>query len=491
MKQKKIVLTTFLLALIAIVVIRCQSNSSDSKTAAIFPAPYPLPTNIVPNFNFPEDSNKIYSWLQPNYDSSSVYNHAWGIWAGLTASTNQTYERDTLLVYQTWPGIGELQQIVQTGFDENKNFKTGTGRASLTIPHQLKHELNARKTHFKLLKGTIDTSAGNVFGTNFWVAVSYNLPAATHAVKNSLFKQSVLNSYLKQGAIGAIPAFPNNAITTKPVYFVGHVTDSLIRIPVWPGPPSNAQPFSPQQWFTYVYADVHNAQQPGKKLTPVTTDSPTPSQIQAATCNVSDFINFKIDEKMANYLNVQDEKVQGDTAKAGDIALLVAMHVTSKEISNWTWQTFYWDYNPASPTSPSSALAAKLKPTQLSSSAAHYSLSTSYVEVIPNQPVSGGKNQGIPMIGYNPYLEAGFSPATFVDYPNTLNPKLQYGIQTNCMSCHALATPQSIDTSGNTFYSTAQYVDMKSSFFINKVQLDFAWSIQAAIIPDTSTSTKK
>ena len=35
--------------------------------------------------------------------------------------------------------------------------------------------------------------------------------------------------------------------------------------------------------------------------------------------------------------------------KAGDLALLVAMHVTTKELPNWTWQTFWWEPFPTRP----------------------------------------------------------------------------------------------------------------------------------------------
>jgi hypothetical protein len=137
-------------------------------------------------------------------------------------------------------------------------------------------------------------------------------------------------------------------------------------------------------------------------------------------------------------------------------------------------------------------LAAGLRPKELSRAAAHYGVSVAYTMVLPNQPITGGSDKGATaMIGYNPYLEAGFNPPVFIDYPNTYNPSFQYGVQTNCMTCHALATPQSLDSSGNDVYSTDQYIDMNNKFFKNKVQLDFAWSIQAAIIPDSSLKKKK
>lgn len=486
MSNLKVFVVILLFSALLVFVTRCTSGN-DKKNAGdstITPVPLPL---VVKGFHFPEDSNTIYKWLAP-YDSASVYNHAWGLWAGLTASSGEVYQGDSLLVYQTWLGIGEIQQLIINGQTNEKSGNTKTGLTPLTLPHQFTHTTFFTKA---LKKGVIDTSAGTNFGTNFWVAVSYNPAAANHVITNSLLKQSVLDSYLKKDAVGSIPSFPPGAITIKPVYYVGHKGDSLIRIPVWPGPPPSPQAFGPGDWDAYVYADVHNRQPKGKHIIPVRGSNPSPAEMAAATCNLNDFINFRIDQAMATYLNDQDSLVQGDVAAAGDIALLVAMHTTSKEISNWTWQTFYWAPDPSNPFAPSSGLAAGLRPSVLSNAASHYAVSTAYAEVLPNQPITGGTNKGVTaMLGYNPYLEAGFDPSVFAAFPNKMNPAFQYGIQTNCMSCHALATPQSLDKSGNDIYGTDQYIDMNDTFYKNKVQLDFAWSIQAAIIPDSSLKKK-
>jgi len=97
--------------------------------------------------------------------------------------------------------------------------------------------------------------------------------------------------------------------------------------------------------------------------------------------------------------------------------------------------------------------------------------------VWPNQPINGGTNTGVStIISFNPYLEAGFGPSVFTT-KNELDSNLQYGVQTNCMSCHALAT-----ASGNIGYTTDQYISMNDKkLFLNQVQLDFAWSIQSNI----------
>ena len=110
---------------------------------------------------------------------------------------------------------------------------------------------------------------------------------------------------------------------------------------------------------------------------------------------------------------------------------------------------------------------------------------------LPNQPNTGGTNVGkIPMFGYNPYLEAGFSglvpaPNAVFDLPSLLIPGAQYGVQTNCMTCHILAT-----VDGGLGYTTDQYISLDTSLFLNKIQVDFAWSIQGNIIQNNAALKK-
>jgi hypothetical protein len=478
--KKSFIIILVAAGLISALAIECRNNSSSgtadhAQTDIIVPVNLPV---TVPDFKFPEDSSKIYSWINTKYDSTSVYKHAWGIWAGLTSESGEVFHGDSLLVYQTWLGTSDIQNIVENGATKTLSLSAKTERTLLSFPKQIRHAV--RFGRLRGLKAVDDTS------TDEWVAVSFSPAAASHVINNKLIRQSVLNTYLVKNGIGAIPAFPANAITIKPVYLVGHKKDNLIRIPAWPGEPTTPRAFGTKSWNSYVYVDVSNAQPNDKKLVPVTTSNPTKEQIAAATCNLKDFINFPIDTALAAYINKQQGSLQGITAKTGDLALLVAMHVATREIHNWTWQTFYWAPNPATPLLPSSNLAYSVMPSQLKGAAKHYAVATAYAEVLPNQPIVNGTNTGTTaVIGYNPYLEAVFGPGTF-GVPNSLNPNFKYGIQTNCMSCHALAT-----TNLNISYSTDQYISMNNPIFVNSVQLDFSWSVQSAIIPDTGSTAKK
>jgi hypothetical protein len=438
----------------------CSDTSNTIKPAE-------FPTHLgIKDFNFPEDSNKIYTWLE-NQDTTSIVSHAWGIWAGLTEPTKQKYNGQPLLVFETWMGVQELAAMSAQGQVSSDVEKTN--RTQLSIPKQF--------VHGRLF-------AGQKVDTNFTVleTVSYDPSAAHFATSNRLFNQSVLNGYTVKNGIGAVPEFPNTSITTKPTYYAGVPSkNGLIRVPVWVSP-NPAKAFKYTEWQQWVYADVNNNQEPNKKLVPVTTSNPTQEQIKAATCNVNDFINYKIDRVGADYLNSHQDV--GTTPSRqfieGDYVLLVAMHVTTKEFKNWTWQTYFWCPDPSNPPSPSSKFEAGLRPKELKGAASHYAVSTAYAMVWPNQPVTGGSDDNArPILAFNPYLEGGFGPKVF-SLPNKFRPDFVYGMQTNCMSCHALST-----MTGKNGYSTNQYIDMMdTSLFKNDVKLDFTWSIQGNINSD-------
>ena len=432
--------------------------------------PAQFPNNLSINgFNFPEDSTTIYKWLE-NQDTTEIVNHAWGIWAGLTEPTKQKYNGQNLLVFETWMGVQELAAMSAQGIiAEEGEFKHE--RTSLSVPKQFLH-------------GRLLGNGPKPIDTNFVVleTVSYDPSAANFVTLNQLFNKSKLESYVVKGGIGKVPEFPNTSITTKPTYYAGVPNkNGLIRVPVWESP-NPAKAYKYTQWQKWVYADVNNKQKPNKSLVPVTSSNPSQSEIENATCNVNDFINYKIDRVGADYLNSHQDV--GTTPSRqfieGDYVLLVAMHVTTKEFKNWTWQTYFWSPDPSNPPSPSSKFEAELRPKELKGASSHYAVSTAYAMVWPNQPITGGSDKGTrPIIAFNPYLEGGFGPNVF-SLPNTFKPDFVYGMQTNCMSCHALST-----FSGKNGYTTNQYIDMRdTSLFNNDVKLDFTWSVQGNINQD-------
>jgi hypothetical protein len=486
MKKSLLLITSLVLA--TFILMQCTSvekTELNEEDIVANVTPVALPNNIVPGFNFPEDSSVILGWTNNNnfgnsYDSANIYKHAWGIWAGLTAPSGQKFAGDDLLVYETWMGLSEVRDLVI-----NNNFKGGcegvafkrNGRALLSRPKQFEHAARFSGKSISEMKA-FDPETNSTQ----WVTVSYSPDAACWATSKQLFKQSVINKYYEAGGFGAIPEFPNKSITIKPTYLVYADTGGLFKMPVWKTAPTPADSnflINPNT-YDYVFVDKFNKQPKDKVAIPVSNTETNAKKIEAATINLSNFISLKIDAKMAAYMNAQDS-IQGLTkagkAIKGQIAILVGMHVTTKEIKNWTWQSYYWTPNPKQPGAPSSDLAASLRPSEIKGASANYACVAAYVMLTPN---NAPNNQATgAMFGYNPYLEGGFGPSVF-GFKNTYNKDFQYGVQTNCMSCHALAQPSPTNK-----YSTDQTIDLKGEYFKDQVTLDFAWSIQTALINDT------
>jgi len=356
------------------------------------------------------------------------------------------------------------------------------GRAPLTRPRQFEHAgILARSINLAARKRRPgDTVA---VANNLWVTVSYDPEMACYAINNKLFKQSVINRYYQPNGYGQISPFPNNSLFIKPTYLEYAASAKVLQMPVWinpPNPPDSLNVFDSNQFPLCVYVDVMNGQPNNRTLVPVTPGCTSKDSIANATCNINDFIHFTIDSTMAAFMNQQDsiqDVGAGSPPDPGNRVLLVAMHVGTKEISNWTWQTFYWTPIPSNPGSPGSSLSASLLPSAVQGAARHYAANAAYVMTTPNN--SPSRDAGS-MFGYNPYLEGGFGPSTF-NVPNLYQPSFKYGMQCNCMSCHSLAVPLP-----NGGYTTDQYISVTAPIICkSQVRLDFAWSIQTALINDT------
>ena len=161
------------------------------------------------------------------------------------------------------------------------------------------------------------------------------------------------------------------------------------------------------------------------------------------------------------------------------------MHVTTREIKRWAWQTFFWTANVAQPYLPSSTAIAALAPSTLDPAAKHYAMSVAYQMVKPAQPIMGGENVGASHIAYNPHLEANFTKQVFqINRAINGDTYNEYGVETNCMTCHNLAQydpkvnyKENGGANRETPYGTDYYMAIDDAVFDNVLRLDFAWSI--------------
>lgn len=446
---------------------------------------------VVAGFEFPRAESEINGWVY-GQDDTAMYRHGWGIWAGLTHYVG-TVGGAELRAFETWDTPSNmLYAIGQASSGKAKMLGSEVRKAQglrLQLPHQFRNTAKAKGDLKLLLKEWQSAKAATSADTNIFVSVAYNPPASSHAVSNKLFYASTLKNYIKEG-YKEIPNFPANAITIKPVYKVitqSKVVDGIYTFPGWPGTPDPARAFPESDWANCVYVAVKGTGKGGNSIDP-TCANPNASN----TFYLNNFIHQTISKDDAAYLNSQF----GLTAKAGDIAILVGMHVTTREIKRWAWQTFWWSADANSPKLPSSDAIAKLRPKELDEAAGHYAMSLAYQMVSPAQPINGGVSEGESVIAYNPHLEAGFDPGVFqILKAVTKSPSAvqmnQYGVQTNCMTCHNLALySPSTDYQANNGanrerpYGTDYYMSLDDTTFDGVLRLDFAWSILGSLDTD-------
>jgi hypothetical protein len=449
--------------------------------------PVPLPDPGIAGYKFPEPEDTIVGWTKA--DNQKAMNlHAWGIWTALTQISDQVFDGQKLHVFETWYDPTDL---MSTNAQPAAQTRTRDPRR-LEVPHQFEHG----GAQSLLAQGTHGQQTVLAF-------VKYDPTGSKHIVDNNLFSKAQLTTLLNTDHKPSVPDFPNPSISLKPV-FITISASSLangryFQMKSWPGPPGlvfnqstqmwESKPFPSSAWGQCVWIDVQDTGRKPGNTVDKTCAANGSSRTDASTYGVDQFVKFKLSKTGADFVNARMQKTLGAAFTApsapGDYAVLVAMHVTSREITRWTWQTFWWSYNPDKPFAPSSAGIAADRPPQLTGAPRHYAHCVAYDEVMPPQPNSGGSNTGESVYCYNPYLEAPFSPGVLPDSQpgmtknggKPVKTPNNVGVQTNCMSCHEQANfnPNNVATAPN--YTGDRYVDLNGPAFNGVLKVDFLWSI--------------
>ncbi|MGF7210778.1 hypothetical protein GGE65_005386 [Skermanella aerolata] len=454
-----------------------------------------LPDPKIPGYMFPTPEPIIIAAVD-TADASGISLHGWGLWTSLTTPSHETaFAIPNAPVYLTWLTKQELVALSKSPSADAGAKVSGAATAparsrsmSLKPVTQLE-KFGIDSTASKAQPRTARTATASATGvspdTNIFEVVAYDPEAAKFINENKLFDLTTIAGLYKSGK-KAVPDFPAPSVAIKPVYKIISAADLIdgkyYAMPAWPGTPVTtdaivADGFPETVWPGCVYVDVTNK----GASTATGIDGACGGQTAASTYGLGDFISYPVTAANVAAFNAVDS-TNGYKVAVGDYLLLMAMHVTSREIREWTWQTFFWTPAPMNPPTPSSVAIAGAQPKQLGKPAAHYAMSIAYQMISPNQPVTGGSNTGKPMIAYNPYLESDFSASTFsvsraVTDPNTgVAWTGQVGVETNCMTCHSMASVK-FGTGGSTGYGTTFYVSLDDPMFDGTVQTDFLWSI--------------
>ncbi|HZZ56577.1 MAG TPA: hypothetical protein VFE31_02015 [Opitutaceae bacterium] len=391
---------------------------------------------LAPAERFPQAEAVLSGWIANQGASpeaaAAIEAHAWALWRRVTAESSRAVDGQQLREFESWPSADELAGAANWG----------------------------RLRRFRLL-------AADPLGF-----VKFNPTAADHVRTQRLMRAAALDALLAGGSSQVTP-FPPDALVVKAVYRLVSAGTTVYghyyMLPVWDGPPASPQAFGPDAWPRAVAVDMRSrdAAQPG-------------------VYSVSDFLSFHLSAADAVRVNAEQP---GTNAAAGDVALLVGLHLASRETARWTWQTFWWTPDPDAPPAPSSGQAAALRPPDLLGPARHYAMAAAYAMATPNPPVLGGSNAGRALYAYNPYIEAALGPADMPDSipgsgPDGSPQPNNCGVESNCMSCHIRASynPGNLETAPR--LAGARYTDLADPAFVGTLQTDFLWSLAA----ETSSS---
>ncbi|HEX2208673.1 MAG TPA: hypothetical protein VHG93_13385 [Longimicrobium sp.] len=456
---------TVLLALLLAASAACGDENGGEKgkaagrTAAVDGQIIPQPLAYAA---FPVDSATILGWVAA-VDTNDIRQHAWNLWGGLTSMTSQTASGDSLPVYETWLSRYEVYNT-----DAPRN-----GRLAATNGRPLDRGFHG-PVQFHHSSVNLRAEAGGGGLERIVAGVKYNMPSAEHVWTNR-YTDSARLTALNDGwpdttsiANRNIVPFPTNAMAIKPVYFMISQT-GLTVMPYWAGPDSSTTPSAPTPltWTQFVAVDP-TGQQVGQTVQ-VQANGQT---YQARVIGLDQFYSFALTQDEVNDIITADTAqstpldpitvsdsiaviVNGQQSLkqvgVGDYGVLVAMHVATKEIGNWTWQTFWW-----TPDRAANPLSSD-QPASIQGPFKNFAMQQAYYMTVPSGP-----QQGQDQVTFNPYLETAFGES---------------GLQSNCMSCHRTATWPGPTGPYPAFYGNVD--PGNPAIFANQTKLDFLWSIQA------------
>jgi hypothetical protein len=256
--------------------------------------------------------------------------------------------------------------------------------------------------------------------------VLFNFPAYNHVRTSKLFLSDELDRLRQNGQPDrqipnnrTIPPFPANAIVLKTVWWPVQ-KDTITPMPVW-DPESNPQlpggnPFP--TWKRVIAIDPTRSNIPPDETTTIQYHGP---RANSHVVSLNAFHYVQLDAQTADNA-MQNNQIARAVAeafgpnrplRAGDYVVFAGTHLTTKEIDDWVWATFWWHDR------PNDGPFASGRPDSIKGPWRNYLMSASYDLNSPTE------TDNRPHVSFNPWLEAGFRDGGFGS-----------GLVSNCMNCH-------------------------------------------------------
>lgn len=411
--------------------------------------------------SYPSPPERINYWVS-TLDTDSIRIHSWDIWESITTSTDSITQ---LPVWETWYSGHELFEMGNK--DErsrhrdfqfpSQNFHTSVQTTIPSDPFERPVSFNRYTkslARFIWDKGYNEAPILDSINDSF---TRLHTPVIDRQIQASTDSTDVLSFALKP-----VFQFISGTVPTAIPYWAGVSVESATSL-------TNPEPHT---WRQCVVVDPTGKLSEGDTYyTSCNEEAPQHWPVIA----MDDFYKIPITQEIEDNFS-QFAKTSGDDVgrnnktdsvainqmvRKGNYALLTAMHVTGKEINNWTWQTFWWTPERDNP------VFGKLRPATITSPWSNYNMRTAYYMVAPMNTVQGGE----PLISFNPYLETNLRGK--VPRNNMANDSTEwFGVFSNCMSCHRMAAYPKSDYVPNGFVNAAD-----SLKFSKNTKTDFLWSI--------------
>lgn len=422
--------------------------------------PVPLPTGP----DFPVPAATITGWVD-NGDTAAIRGHAWSLWQAMAAPSGQYFNGQQLPIWETWASADDVFPQTSAALKAAVTPRAATLAARLAQPRALRHFRVPHQFHHgaaanaALAFGNSDVTAFNKFNPQAatFIDTPQPGPGGTYNYSSgaSLAKLNAAWPSTTTPQNRGINEFPNQAIELKPVFGTVSATGLTIQ-PLWQGPAAstNASNPTPDTWTTCVLISPT-----GSGAVRPATKAEIASVGSAGACQT--FLWAPLSTFYAVRLSATEaadfRAATGKAVAEGDFAVLLAMHVNTKEIPFWTWQTFWWQ--PGADTPNGFPGSKQGQPVGLGAPWNNYAACTAYDQTT----TAGGSTM---LVCFNPYLET--------------SPGIPAGVSSNCMSCHGVAV-----VGGNapypphynrpiTFFTDPDY------FTTSDTHTDFSWAVANA-----------
>jgi hypothetical protein len=429
---------------------------ADALAQVVVPQPIPY------GFDFPAAAPTINGWVA-DANVTAIRGHAWNVWSGMTFKSGQTVDGKDLPIWETWYGSEDV-------FPQPSLAAAALPREALLRPRPRTLRAFVQPVQFHHIPSLLAAAAAvktNIVSFNkfdpeaagFIVAPQPGPGNATYSYNKQSSLQN-LNQAWPAGTAGAnraINEFPIRAIETKPVFQLVKAS-GLTPQPLWQGPAGSTNPTNPtpNTWTTCVLIDPAGS----GGIRPATA-AEIAAKVDVGQMACSTYLYGPL-SLLYSFKMTADEaaafvQARGGPAVAGDYAVLAAMHVNTKEIPFWTWQTFYWQPGGDTPNGFPGSKAQQ--PATLAAPWNNYAMCANY-----NQTVKPGN--ATMDVCFNPYLET--------------SPGIPAGITSNCMSCHGTARVANDAGYPSAYTAPIDFFGDATYFNTTSTHTDFSWAIPSA-----------